>query len=119
MPRAAWSSSLMAGERGVPLHDIVSVMSRDESRLSVCSGFDDGSRLWYAGQLSAVCPEKEVLGVSMALQTKHPIHIFYVGIGADADLEIGRMLAEATHSAYRGTTAGTLAPVLEAFGKYF
>ena len=64
-------------------------------------------------------PRKDVLGVNMAFQTKHPIHIFYVGIGADADLEVGRILAEATHSAYRGTTAGTLASVLEAFGKYF
>jgi hypothetical protein len=104
--------------RGVPLHDIINVMSRNEERLSVCTGFDDVLGCGVTAN-SAQVPKQEVLGVSMALRTKHPIHIFYVGIGGDADLEIGRMLAEATHSAYRGTTAGILASVLEAFGKYF
>jgi hypothetical protein len=60
-----------------------------------------------------------VLGAGLAMPTTHPIHIFYVGIGSDADLEVGRILAEATHSAFRATTADNLASVLEAFGKYF
>jgi hypothetical protein len=64
-------------------------------------------------------PKRDVLGADLAIQTQHPIHIFYVGIGKDADLEVGRILAEATHSAYRATTAENLASVLEAFGKYF
>jgi hypothetical protein len=41
-----------------------------------------------------------------------------VGVG-DADLEVGRILAEATGSAYQGTAENDLAAVLEKFGKYF
>lgn len=102
---------------GVPLHNIVQLMSRDEARLPSCAGFENDGGCTAAN--GARVPRGDVLGAAMAIQTKHPIHVFYVGIGKDADLEVGRILAEATHSAYRATTAENLASVLEAFGKYF
>jgi hypothetical protein len=102
---------------GVPLDGIVRLMTRDETPLPQCGGFAQNPTC--LGPTGALVPRKDVLGTAMAIQTKHPIHIFYVGIGKDADLEIGRILAEATHSAYRATTAENLASVLEAFGKYF
>jgi hypothetical protein len=40
-------------------------------------------------------------------------------VGKDADLEIGRILAEASNSAYQGTTEKGLGQVLATFGKYF
>jgi Ca-activated chloride channel homolog len=102
---------------GVPLDRIVHLMTRDETPLPQCGGFENNPTC--LGVNGALVQKKDVLGTAMAIQTKHPIHIFYVGIGKDADLEIGRILAEATHSAYRATTAENLASVLEAFGKYF
>ena len=33
---------------------------------------------------------QDVLGMDLVVKTRHPIHIFYVGIGKDADLEVGR-----------------------------
>jgi Ca-activated chloride channel homolog len=102
---------------GVPLDRIVQMMTRDETAVRQCGGFENVPNC--TGANGAAVPRKEVLGTAMAIQTKHPIHIFYVGIGKDADLEVGRILAEATHSAYRATTADNIASVLEAFGKYF
>jgi hypothetical protein len=102
---------------GVPLDRIVQMMTRDETALRQCAGFENSPNC--IGVNGAAVPRKDVLGTAMAIETKHPIHIFYVGIGKDADLEVGRILAEATHSAYRATTADNIASVLEAFGKYF
>jgi hypothetical protein len=62
---------------------------------------------------------RDIIGVDLAMKTKHRIHIFFVGVGGDADLEIGRILAEATGSAFQGTTDKDLAKVLETFGRYF
>ena len=42
-----------------------------------------------------------------------------VGIGDDADLQVGRLLAEATGAEFQGVTEEDLANVLEEFSKYF
>jgi len=102
---------------GVPLDRLIQLMTRDETPIKQCGGFESNPSCLDVN--GAVIHKKDVLGTATAIQTRHPIHIVYVGIGADADLEIGRILAEATHSAYRATTDKTLAAVLEAFGKYF
>ena len=102
---------------GLPLHSLIHVMSRDEAPMPTAGASNSDDTCISANGTRV--PKRDVLGADLASQTKHPMHIFYVGIGKDADLEVGRILAEATHSAYRATTAGTLASVLEAFGKYF
>ncbi len=58
-------------------------------------------------------------GTGLAVQTARPVHIFYVGIGGDADMEVGRLLAEATAGAYMRAGEKDLAAILEQFGKYF
>ncbi|MFN8637106.1 MAG: extracellular solute-binding protein [Chloroflexota bacterium] len=106
--------------RGLPLHNLIQTMSRDETVLPVCWGFETVDGCGTTAAPTSV-PRKDVLGTSMAVPTKHPIHVFYVGIGKDADLEVGRILAEATHAAFQATTTekGQLASVLAVFGKYF
>ena len=40
-------------------------------------------------------------------------------MGADADLNVGRILAQATGADFRGVTEDDLAKVLEEFSRYF
>lgn len=42
-----------------------------------------------------------------------------IGIGEDVDVQVGRILAEATDAEYVVTTEEALANVIERFGKYF
>ena len=53
------------------------------------------------------------------MASQHPIQIFFIGIGDDADLDVGRMLAQATGAEFQGVTEKDLASVLEEFSKYF
>ena len=63
--------------------------------------------------------KREVTGSRLAVETRNRIQIFYIGIGDDADIQVGRMLAEASGAEYVGTAAEDLANVIEKFGKYF
>jgi hypothetical protein len=60
----------------------------------------------------------DVIGSSLKVPTKHPVQVFFIGIG-DADINVGRILAQATGAEYQGATEKDLAEVLEAFSKYF
>ena len=60
-----------------------------------------------------------VIGDKLAIVTQHPIQIFFIGIGHDADLDVGRMLAAATGAEFQGVTEQDLASLLEEFSKYF
>jgi hypothetical protein len=51
-------------------------------------------------------------------QTNHNVQVFFVGFG-EADIQIGRILAEATGAEYHGATEKDLAEILEVLGKYF
>ena len=53
------------------------------------------------------------------MATRHDIQIFFIGIGDDADLDVGRILAEATGAEFQGVAEKDLAAVLEEFSKYF
>ena len=46
------------------------------------------------------------------------MQIFFLGFG-DADIQIGRILAEATGAEYQGSTDEDLAAVIEALSGYF
>jgi Ca-activated chloride channel family protein len=106
---------------GVTLDRVVQVMSRDETPIPACQAFESDQHKVgpCVDQSGARIGIQDILGADLAVETRHPIHVFYVGIGSDADLQIGRILAEATHSAYRASTKDNLASVLETFGKYF
>lgn len=56
---------------------------------------------------------------SLAMDTNHPVQIFFIGIGEDADIDVGRMLAGATGAKFQRTTEEDLANLLEKFFKDF
>ncbi len=47
------------------------------------------------------------------------VQVFYLGIGGDADIEVGRILAQATGAEFQGVVKADLARVLEEFSRYF
>jgi hypothetical protein len=47
------------------------------------------------------------------------VQIFFIGIGAGADMHVGRLLSEATGAEFQGAAEDDLAEVLEEFSKYF
>jgi hypothetical protein len=63
--------------------------------------------------------KKDVIGTRLTIDTVHPIQIFFIGIGDDADIEVGRIIAEATGADYRGVAEEDLAALLEEFSGYF
>jgi hypothetical protein len=60
-----------------------------------------------------------MVGSALALKTHHPIQIFFIAIGDDADMQVGRLLAEATGAEFQGAKEKDLANVLAEFSKYF
>ena len=54
-------------------------------------------------------PKTDIIGSGLAMPTRHPIQIFFIGIGSDADMEVGRMLAQATGAEFQGVADKDLA----------
>lgn len=100
------------------MHDLISMSARSERPVSQFRGQENESSGVEDGTGRPV-PKQEIMGTGIRLKTLHPTHVFFVGVGKEADLEIGRILAEATNSAFEGTTDSSLAKVLATFGKYF
>jgi Ca-activated chloride channel homolog len=99
------------------LHDLIWMMSRNEVAIWSFAGFENDTIA--KDERGANVAKEEIIGVSLALQTRHRIQIFFIGIGNGADMQIGRMLAEATQAEFQGVADKDLAKVLEEFGKYF
>ncbi len=99
------------------LDNIIQMISRNEVPIKNFGGLD--------GDLVAVdingreVPKKDIIGSGMAMKTQHPVQIFFIGIGDDADMEVGRMLAEATGAEFQRVTEKGLAQLLAEFSKYF
>ena len=74
------------------LDDIIRLKSRRGSAIR-CSGFWSDS---FTDADGSEVEKAEVLGCGLSMKTRHPVQVFFIGIGSDADMEIGRMLAEAT-----------------------
>jgi hypothetical protein len=74
------------------LHEIIEMRSRAGRAINGYSGFENDAADSEGQHVSRV----DIQGAGLALATKHPVQIFYIGIGHDADMEIGRILAEAT-----------------------
>jgi hypothetical protein len=99
----------------IRLDDLVDLMSRNErpvefSGLAGEMGRDDQGR---------IVSSESIIGTGLAIPTRYPVQIFFIGIGADADLNIGRILAEATGAEFQGVTEDDLANVLAEFSEYF
>ena len=63
--------------------------------------------------------KKDVIGTRLALETEHPIQVFFIGIGEDADLEVGRIISNATGAEFQGVREKDLAEVIEELSGYF
>ncbi|MBI4332356.1 MAG: VWA domain-containing protein [Chloroflexi bacterium] len=106
-----------ANEGKTHLDDIIQMMSRQEVAVRSFTGFEnDVSAVDKEGRRVA---KQEVIGSGPALKTSHPVQIFFIGIGQDADMDIGRMLAQATGAEFQGVADKDLAKVLAEFSKYF
>ena len=98
------------------LDDLIQMMSRSEAQIDRFRGFEDDRSATDAR--GAYADKRDIIGSGPALKTTHPVQVFFIGIG-DADMEIGRMLAQATGAEFQGVTEKDLARVLAEFSKYF
>jgi Ca-activated chloride channel family protein len=106
-----------ANQGRIELHELIQMMSNNEIPIRQLRGFeDDQAAVDERGRSVA---KKDIIGTALNFKTQHPIQIFFIGIGKDADMEVGRMLTEATSAEFQGTTERDLAGVLEEFSKYF
>jgi hypothetical protein len=92
-------------------------MSNNEIPIQQFRGFQDDQAA--VDEQGRHIDKKDIIGTTLDIEVHHPVQIFFIGIGEDADMEVGRMLAEATGAEFQGTTKKDLAGVLEAFSKYF
>jgi hypothetical protein len=99
------------------LHDLIRMTSPSETSVPQFPGMqNDTSGLDANGQPVA---KGDIRGAGLAIDTTYPVQVFFVGIGKDADMQIGRLLAEATGAEFQGATEKDLAKVLEEISKYF
>ena len=96
------------------LDDLIDVRCRDE-RQCKWTGSLNSTPTNAAGE---GVPKRSVTGSGLKIPTQHPVQIFFVGFG-DADINVGRLMAQATSGEYIGSTAEDLASVIEALGPYF
>ena len=98
------------------LSDLVRLTGRSEAAVPTFRGWADDRVATDAN--GAQVPVKDLIGVALASPTRHPVHVFFVGVG-EADVQVGRLLAEATGSSYQTSTEAGLAAALERLGRYF
>ena len=107
----------LANHGRTSLDDLVRMMFRDEVAIREFSGFQkDGAARDVHGR---GVPRADVVGTGSALASRHPVQVFFIGLGNDAEMEIGRVLAEAAGADFQEVTEADLANVLAEFGKYF
>lgn len=98
------------------MHDLVSMTSADERPIESFCGLEEQQAMEQGGR---EVTRTQVAGVGLAMGTTHPVQIFYVAIGKDADLDIGRILSGATGAEFRGVTEADLSEVILEFSHYF
>ena len=99
------------------LDDLIRMRSPDEKVIRQFTGFENGpAPVTEEGRSVA---KNEAVGSALALETDTTVQVFFIGIGDDTDLDVGRMLAQATGAEFQGVAEDDLARVLEEFSKYF
>jgi hypothetical protein len=104
-----------ANEGATRLDNLVTMISRNEVPIKEFRGWENDVATDI--NLRPVSP-KDIIGRGPAIKTEHPIQVFFIGVG-DADLQIGRILSQATGAEFQGATEKDLANLLEQFSKYF
>ena len=75
------------------------MISRNEVAIRQFGGFQNESGIEQGGWLVR---RQEIIGQGLAIGTNHPVQIFFIGIGAVADIEVGRILSQATGAEFQG-----------------
>jgi Ca-activated chloride channel homolog len=99
------------------LDSIIRMVSRSETAIREFRGFE--SDLSASDISGGQIAKSDIIGNGLAMLTSHPVQVFFIGIGSDADMEVGRMLAQATGAEFQGVADKDLAKLLEEFSKYF
>lgn len=102
--------------RGTHIDTLIRMISRNEVAIKEFRGFGGDMAIEESGRSVS---RQGIIGQGLAIQTNHPIQIFFIGIGKDADMEVGRILSQATGAEFQGVTEEDLANILEQFSKYF
>jgi hypothetical protein len=108
-------SDVAANRGDLCLRDIVSVRSRKEAPVPDFCGFEDEAAKDDRGN---VVSGRQLVGGSLLMGHEHDVQVFFIGFGA-ADIDIGRVFAQATGAEYQGSTQEDLAAVIETFGEHF
>ena len=90
--------------------------SRSERPIREFTGCEESVAIDSAGSVVA---RDSVIGGRLLFETQHDIQIFFIGIGEDADIQVGRILSEASGAEYQGVAEEDLAELMEEFSKYF
>ena len=100
------------------LDDLLSMQSSDnEKTIRQYSGCADDTP---ATDSDGVPVEKEnIIGIELVEEPQNRIQIFFIGIGDDADLQVGRILAGATGAEFQGVAEEDLANLLADFSGYY
>ena len=99
------------------LDNLIQMMSRNEIPIRQFGGLENDPSA--VDERGGRVTREDVVGTALSMKTRHPIQVFFIAIGNDADIQVGRMLAEATGAEFQGATENDLANVLEEFNKYF
>ncbi len=103
-----------AATTGGCLDDLITMTTTDEDDITeFCA--QEGQEPMTA---SRAVPVDKVRGIELRVPHEHPVQIFFLGFG-EADLHIGRLLAEATGAEYQGSAGDDLAAVIEQLSGYF
>ena len=105
-----------ANRGNVGLDQLVTMASTREVPITSFRGFAEDLAREVTGRTVSIT---DVVGTGPALSSSASVQIFFVALGKDADLDVGRILAGATGAEFAGTTEQDLAEVLETFSKYF
>jgi Mg-chelatase subunit ChlD len=100
---------------GGPLDRLIEMIdTRTEARVS-WTGIQDAPPSTESDENLS---KRRVRGDQLLVETGHPVQIFFVGFG-EADIDVGRVLAQSTSGEYVGSTDQDLAAVIADLGPYF
>ena len=105
-----------ANEGRTRLDDLIE-MEANEKEIVEYSGMEDG--LPPLDEVGRRVNKEDVIGTELAVKPVHPIQVFFIGIGEEADLEVGRIISKATGAEFQGVREKDLAEVIEELNGYF